>query len=126
MRENPFGGDLVRLRGERTGWRRRVGSYRVFFDIDPDRLLVAVVEAPRAAIWALSPNRKLPHLPVGCALIRSQVLYLSPWYEKCLKSSGMMVYALYVSAGWQDQRQVCSTGVRFTRFLESPYSRDVP
>jgi mRNA-degrading endonuclease RelE of RelBE toxin-antitoxin system len=47
MREDPFGGDLVRLKGEHSGWRRRVGGYRVFFDVDPARLIVDVVEIAR-------------------------------------------------------------------------------
>jgi mRNA-degrading endonuclease RelE of RelBE toxin-antitoxin system len=34
MAENPFGGDIKRLRNERAAFRRRVGSYRVFFDVD--------------------------------------------------------------------------------------------
>jgi len=47
MRENPWSGDVARLRGQFTTWRRRVGSYRVFFDIHPDRLTVDVLEIVR-------------------------------------------------------------------------------
>ena len=44
MRRNPLSGDYARLKAERSAWRRRVGAYRIFFDVDPDRLLVDVVE----------------------------------------------------------------------------------
>lgn len=48
MRTDPFSGDIVRLHaGERAAWRRRVGSYRIFFDVYPDQLLVDVVEIHR-------------------------------------------------------------------------------
>ncbi len=44
---NPFSGDIKRLRNEPATWRRRVGSYRVFFDIDPEKLLVEILEITR-------------------------------------------------------------------------------
>jgi mRNA-degrading endonuclease RelE of RelBE toxin-antitoxin system len=32
MRENPFSGDIVRLKGhEGAAWRRRVGEYRILY-----------------------------------------------------------------------------------------------
>ncbi len=47
MGENPFSGDIACLRDQPTAWRRRVGSYRIFFDVYPDRLLVQVVSITR-------------------------------------------------------------------------------
>ncbi len=47
MRSNPFSGDIARLKFERTAWRRRVGSYRIFFDVYPDRFIVDIVEITR-------------------------------------------------------------------------------
>jgi len=47
MRSDPFGGDIKRLRNERSAWRRRVGSYRIFFDVHPEALTVNVVEIAR-------------------------------------------------------------------------------
>jgi len=48
MRDNPFSGDIVRLHApERSAWRRRVGSYRIFFDVYPDRQVVDVVDIDR-------------------------------------------------------------------------------
>jgi mRNA interferase RelE/StbE len=31
MRENPFSGDIVRLKGQDAAWRRRVGEYRILY-----------------------------------------------------------------------------------------------
>jgi mRNA-degrading endonuclease RelE of RelBE toxin-antitoxin system len=48
MQQDPFGGDLVRLQGTQpAGWRRRVGSWRILFDVYPDRRLVAVADILR-------------------------------------------------------------------------------
>ncbi len=43
----PFGGDLVRLRNERSEWRRRVGNYRIFFDVYSQIKVVDVVGIER-------------------------------------------------------------------------------
>ena len=43
MRENPFQGDIARLKNQPTAWRRRLGNWRIFFDIYPDRQLIEVV-----------------------------------------------------------------------------------
>jgi mRNA-degrading endonuclease RelE of RelBE toxin-antitoxin system len=42
MQDDAFGGDLKRLTAQPTGWRRRVGNYRVLFDIDYARRFVVV------------------------------------------------------------------------------------
>jgi len=47
MQHNPFSGDIVRLKSERSTWRRRVGNYRIFFDVYPDEQLVDVVDIAR-------------------------------------------------------------------------------
>ena len=47
MRTDPFHGDIARLRAEPTAWRRRVGAYRIFFDLDLDNHVVDVVEITR-------------------------------------------------------------------------------
>jgi mRNA-degrading endonuclease RelE of RelBE toxin-antitoxin system len=44
---DPFSGDIARLKNELTAWRRRVGSYRIFFDLYPERLLIEVVDIRR-------------------------------------------------------------------------------
>ena len=47
MRIDPFGGDTSRLIAQRAAWRRRVGAYRIFFDVDIDGRQVDVVEITR-------------------------------------------------------------------------------
>lgn len=47
MGTNPFMGDIVRLKGEPKTWRRRVGNYRIFFDVDPIFRIVDIVEITR-------------------------------------------------------------------------------
>jgi mRNA-degrading endonuclease RelE of RelBE toxin-antitoxin system len=47
MESDPLGGDIKRLRGERSAWRRPAGSYRIFFDIDPESLTVEIVDITR-------------------------------------------------------------------------------
>jgi mRNA interferase RelE/StbE len=34
MAADPFQGDIVKLEGDENGYRRRVGSFRVFFRVD--------------------------------------------------------------------------------------------
>lgn len=33
MRQAPFAGDIVRVQGQPNTWRRRVGDYRIFFEV---------------------------------------------------------------------------------------------
>jgi mRNA-degrading endonuclease RelE of RelBE toxin-antitoxin system len=34
MAADPFSGDIVKIEGDGTRWRRRVGNYRVFFVVE--------------------------------------------------------------------------------------------
>jgi len=47
MQANPFSGDIVRLKSQAATFRRRVGNYRIFFDVHPDIRLVDVVAIKR-------------------------------------------------------------------------------
>lgn len=47
MRSNPFSGDIAHLRNQAATWRRRVGSYRNFYDVYPEQRVVDVVEVVR-------------------------------------------------------------------------------
>jgi len=47
MREDPFSGDVTRLKAQPAAWRRRVGDYRIFYDLFPDRLLIVVLAIKR-------------------------------------------------------------------------------
>lgn len=43
MKDDPFGADLMALKGESYGlFRRRVGAYRIVFELDADPRLVLV------------------------------------------------------------------------------------
>ena len=42
MQSDPFEGDLKRLKGKETAWRRRVGNYRIIYDLYFDERLIVV------------------------------------------------------------------------------------
>jgi mRNA-degrading endonuclease RelE of RelBE toxin-antitoxin system len=33
MQQDPFSGDIKRLKGQDSSWRRRVGNYRIVYDL---------------------------------------------------------------------------------------------
>jgi mRNA-degrading endonuclease RelE of RelBE toxin-antitoxin system len=45
MQRDPFQGDIKRL--QPSGWRRRVGNYRVFYDLVGDEKLIVVTAIER-------------------------------------------------------------------------------
>jgi mRNA-degrading endonuclease RelE of RelBE toxin-antitoxin system len=47
MRNNPFSGDLIRLKNQAATFRRRVGNYRIFFDAYPEARALHVVAIKR-------------------------------------------------------------------------------
>ena len=42
MEQDPFAGDVATLKNERAAFRRRVGDWRIFFDVDPTARFVEV------------------------------------------------------------------------------------
>jgi mRNA interferase RelE/StbE len=42
MQDDPFKGDIKRLKGQPTAWRRRVGDYRIVYDLLLDRHTIVV------------------------------------------------------------------------------------
>ncbi len=46
MQQNPFQGDLKKLRGL-PGFRRRIGDWRVFFEVVPERKHVVITAVER-------------------------------------------------------------------------------
>lgn len=42
LANDPFVGDVLKLEGEGSRWRRRVGSYRIFFTVATAARIVAV------------------------------------------------------------------------------------
>ena len=47
MEDDPMTGDIARLKGTRFGWRRRVGDYRILYDLHPVGRLVEVQHVSR-------------------------------------------------------------------------------
>ena len=47
MLESPYGGDVLRLQGMRGDFRRRIGSYRIFFSVESAVRLVHIYAVSR-------------------------------------------------------------------------------
>jgi len=44
---NPYFGDVKKMKGESNVWRRRVGSYRIFYELYTKRKVVYVYDVKR-------------------------------------------------------------------------------
>lgn len=44
---NPYGGDIQKMAGEENVWRRRIGSYRVFYELLSDENIIHVFRVER-------------------------------------------------------------------------------
>lgn len=42
MEQDPFSRDIVRLKAQAIAWRRRIGDWRILFDIEPEKRRVLV------------------------------------------------------------------------------------
>lgn len=49
MEANPFHGDIVKLSGEENEWRRRVGSYRIMYNLLSDKRVIFIYDIKRRA-----------------------------------------------------------------------------
>jgi len=47
MAVNPFAGDVKKMSGKEDIWRRRVGSYRIFYKVIQDLKIVYIFEITR-------------------------------------------------------------------------------
>ena len=47
MAANPYSGDVVKMHGEEDVWRRRVGAYRIFFEVLSEERVVYVYRVER-------------------------------------------------------------------------------
>lgn len=45
---NPFAGDIQKMQGEKNVWRRRVGSYRFFYEVLSEEKVIHVFRAERS------------------------------------------------------------------------------
>lgn len=45
--ENPFTGDIQKMKDEKNVWRRRVGEYRFFFELLPQENIIHVFHIER-------------------------------------------------------------------------------
>ena len=44
---DPYGGDIQKMRGEDNSWRRRVGNYRIFYEILVANKIISVFHVER-------------------------------------------------------------------------------
>lgn len=47
IESNPFIGDIEKLDGKENIWRRRIGSYRIFYEINNSRKIIYVFSVKR-------------------------------------------------------------------------------
>lgn len=47
--ENPYFGDIQKMKGEQSAWRRRIGSYRIFYQIKSEERIILVFRLERRA-----------------------------------------------------------------------------
>ncbi len=47
LETNPYYGDLQKMQGEENSWRRRVGSYRIFYKIQTEEKIILVFKLKR-------------------------------------------------------------------------------
>lgn len=47
MELNPFNGDVEKLSGQENAWRRRVGSYRILYEIHIAKKIIYIVDVKR-------------------------------------------------------------------------------
>ncbi|MEK7108586.1 MAG: type II toxin-antitoxin system RelE/ParE family toxin [Patescibacteria group bacterium] len=46
---SPFGGDIEKMEGERNVWRRRIGTYRIFYEVRTEQHTIFVFRIERRA-----------------------------------------------------------------------------
>lgn len=44
---NPYAGDIRKMKGEEETWRRRIGSYRMKYEIQSSQRLIRILEVSR-------------------------------------------------------------------------------
>ena len=44
---NPYLGDIEKMKGEENSWRRRIGAYRIFYEIIPQERTIYIFRVER-------------------------------------------------------------------------------
>ena len=44
---DPFFGNIMKIEGEKNAWRKRVGNYRIFYELFPEKNIVFVYKVKR-------------------------------------------------------------------------------
>lgn len=47
LAENPYQGDIEKIEGEENTWRRRIGAYRIIYEIFPKQRFIFVYDVRR-------------------------------------------------------------------------------
>lgn len=47
LTQNPYEGDIQKMKGEENVWRRRIGSYRVFYELLPEESIIHIYHTER-------------------------------------------------------------------------------
>ena len=47
LSNDPFYGDIKKMKGEENSWRRRIGAYRIFYEIIPQEKIIYVFKVER-------------------------------------------------------------------------------
>ena len=47
LSNNPYEGDIQKMKGEKNVWRRRIGSYRIFFELLSEQNIIHVYSVER-------------------------------------------------------------------------------
>ncbi len=45
---NPYSGDIAKMKDKENEWRRRVGAYRIFYEMDENRKIIDINYIKRA------------------------------------------------------------------------------
>ncbi|MEK7579838.1 MAG: type II toxin-antitoxin system RelE/ParE family toxin [Patescibacteria group bacterium] len=47
LQYNPYAGDIEKVEGQKDAWRRRIGSYRILYEVYGDKKIIYVSEIKR-------------------------------------------------------------------------------
>ena len=59
LTENPYQGDIEKIKGEENIWRRRVGNYRILYEITSKKRYINVFQISRRTTTTYRKKRQL-------------------------------------------------------------------